>query len=59
MATLINQISDYVKFNYEIQKVATESREIPYSTLTSAALSIGHHFAISAFCKAPSACGES
>src|SRR5207253_3101059 len=29
------------------------------STLTLAALIIGHHFAISAFCQAPSACGVS
>src|SRR3954451_5103625 len=31
----------------------------PYSTLTLAALIIGHHVAISAFCHLPSACGES
>src|SRR6266403_4111448 len=30
-----------------------------YSTLTLAALITGHHFAISAFCQAPSACGDS
>jgi hypothetical protein len=31
----------------------------PYSTLTLAALMIGHHFAISAFCQVPSASGVS
>src|SRR3954463_709073 len=35
------------------------SRDDDQSTLTLAALIIGHHFAISAFCQLPSACGES
>jgi hypothetical protein len=45
-------------FRLEIHQASKPSGR-PYSILTSAALSIGHHFAISDFWKAPSASGVS